>query len=177
MIYTKKVNKIREIAVMQTLFKYVREDYPQTKLIIAVEKKELYFSFLGIEIDECIGENELVPVDWYRSDLLNFIGYLLFSRQMSTKDDLKLRELARIYFDVDHTNLWKRGGDYIPMLNGRKVVLNSDLLTIYSWQVGNYPTDYLIDQGIYGSYLASEEDVNYLVYVEAEKAIKDLSTI
>ena len=177
--YNKNVNQIKT-SKMETLFKYVRSEYPQTKLVIASQDEQMYFSFLGIEIDECIdedGKGGLAPVDWYQKELLNFVGYLLFSRQMSTKDELKLRELVRVHFGVEHEVLWDKGMDYVSFLNGSKVLLNTEDFTIYSYQIGNYPTEYYIDQGVYGMYSATEKEVNEFITSKAERAKADLTTI
>ena len=142
---------------MQTLFSYERQ-HPLTKLVIAIEDKELYCLFRSIEVCDRLDNSErvdkLIKVNCYKKELLNFIGYLLFSRQMATKDELKLRELTRVHFGVEYEVLWQKGIQYVPLLNNSKLLFGNDDATAYFYsfeskahRYNNYPIEYYVDHG------------------------------
>jgi hypothetical protein len=157
---------------MKTLFSYERQT-PLTKLVLAIEDQQLYCSFFCKEVCERLIDSEnpdgLAKVDDYeKKQLLDFVGYLLFSRQMNTKDALHIRALVRVHFGVEHEVLWQKGIEYIPLLNDSKLLFGDDDLTLYSFESkahphNNYPIEYYVDHGIHGSYSVTEKEAKKLM--------------
>jgi hypothetical protein len=161
---------------MKILFSYERQN-PLTKLVIAIEDKKLYCYFRCTEVCETSlrfaeREDGFIEVnDGFKNELLNFIGYLIFSRQMDTKDCLKLRSVTSKYLGVEFEELdilWEKGIQYIPLLNDSKLLFSNDYVTVYSFESkahphNNYPIEYYVDKGIYGSYKATENEAMQLM--------------
>ena len=157
---------------MKTLFSYERQ-HPLTKLVIAIEDQQLYCSFFSKEVCERLENSErvdgLVKVEGYEKEqLLDFAGYLLFSRQMSRKDELHIRALVENHLGVDYEVLWQKGIEYIPLLNDSKLLFGNDDVTIYSFEskahpFNNYPIEYYVDHRIYGDYKVTKEEAMNLM--------------
>jgi hypothetical protein len=168
---------------METLFKYERA-LPATKLIIASDNEtlnsesELYFYFLGAEINERVGtEEDLQPISQYQYDFFNYVGYLLFTHQLSEKQENQLIYFMLSYYNVNYGTLLSRGMDYISFLDGATILLSTNQVTVFSYQVENHSIEYYIDQGIYGMYAATEEETIKFIDDEIELARQNLTTI
>jgi hypothetical protein len=168
---------------MNTLFQYERTQ-PATKLVIASDnhqlnsESELYFCFLGEEIDERVGnEKELQPISWYQYDFFNFVGYLLITHQLPEKQEAELIYFMQSYYNVNYGTLISRGMDYMYLLNGSKILLSTNELTVYSYQLDNRPIEYYIDLGIYGMYEATEQEAINCIDQEVNLARQNLTTI